>query len=80
MNKKKNALPTKHKDGRWMYDDKKIEEIFKRMSNKRQLKVLTKAIKIMEENNRSMLYSIAKVLRIHYDDAGFWYSKKQVHC
>jgi len=78
MDSKENDLPIKHDDGRWMYNKERLKEIFKKMSDKRKVSVLTKAIKIISKAGVPKWSAIAQALGCSYDDAGFWASKEEI--
>ncbi len=78
MSKTRSDLPLRHSDGRWMYDDKRIEQVFQKMSDKRKVKILTRALDYMSNRNIPKSSAIAYALGCSYDDAGFWTRKTQI--
>ena len=71
-------LPIRHADGRWMYNEDRLEKIFKKMSDKRKLKVLEKALDFISTRHVPKWSAIASVLGCSYDDAGFWTRRTQL--
>ena len=61
---------------RWMYDEKTLLRLFKKMLSKRQAKILIKALQIISERHCSKAYAIALALNCRYEDAGY-YSREQ---
>jgi hypothetical protein len=70
--------PEKHSDGRWMYSDLQLLRILRLLSLKRRVKILERAINIMEDYNRPKIYAVASALDCIYDDAGFWGRKTKI--
>lgn len=78
QNKIRKSLPIKHVDGRWMYDENRLKNIFRKMSDKRRLKILEKALDYISMQPMPKWHAIASVLDCSYDDAGFWTRRKQL--
>jgi len=78
MEKNKSDLPIKLEDGRWLYDKIRLSELFQKMSDKRKILILQKAINIMEKRGVPKWSAVAMALDCIYDDFGFWYRKKEI--
>lgn len=75
---KKSPLPKQDYQGRWMYDEKRLLGLLKKMPLKRQVKILTKAINLLTERNTSKTYAIARALDCGYDDSGYYFRDKEI--
>lgn len=65
-------------DGRWMYDGEYLLKAVKAMPDKRRARIYLQVINIMESDDCSKIWGIAKALRCHYDDRGFWWRKTKI--
>jgi|GEM_PF-2226975 hypothetical protein len=75
---KDSPLPKRDFLGRWMYDEKRLLTLLKKMPLKRQVKILTKALNLLAEKHYSKTYSIARALDCGYDDAGYYFRSKEI--
>jgi hypothetical protein len=73
------SLPViKDWQSRWMYDEKTLLRLLKKMPFKRQAKILTKALQIISNKNCSKDYAIARALDCRYEDAGYYSREKKI--
>jgi hypothetical protein len=77
--RKKKWLPIK-KDwqGRWMYNEKSILVVLKKMKPERQVKILNKALTIATKKHFSKVHSIASALDCRYEDADYYSRAKKI--
>jgi len=78
LNRKELPLPEKDFLGRWVYDEKRLLILLKKMPFKRQALILKKALEIISEKPVSKSYAIARALDCGYDDAGYYWRKKEI--
>lgn len=79
MGKKKKWLPViKDWQNRWMYTEKSLKAVLKKMPPERQVKILNKALDIATTKNYPKSYAIALAFGCRYEDAGYYSREKKI--
>ena len=81
MNKPTEKKPSpiiKDWQDRWMYDEKNILHLLKKMTLKRRVTILAKALQITSDKNYPKNYAIALALDCRYEDAGYYSRAKKI--
>ena len=76
--KEDSTLLKKDSYGRWMYDNQRLSYLLGKMATKKKCDILTKALEIINEKGCSVDYAIARALGCGYDDAGYYWSEKEI--